>query len=56
MGFKKEQIVRSERYSGVRDVLSVLLLSGREYTLEEIDSIIKEFNERIITGKESESL
>ncbi len=53
--FRKEQLVKSEKYSNVKDVLSALLLKEREYSIDEVDSIIKEFNERIITNKESES-
>ncbi len=54
--FRKEQIVKSEKYSEYRDIISALLLSEREYTFDEVDSIIKGFNERIIVNKESESL
>lgn len=52
--FRKEQIVKSEKYSDVRDVLAALLVSGREYSMDEVDSILSGFNERVISDKGSE--
>ena len=44
--YTKEQILSSSRYRARRDVLGALLEDGRGYTLEETDSMVKEFMER----------
>ena len=43
IGFTKEQILASNKYSGRKDVLNVLLDEGIQYTLEQVDSIIEKF-------------
>lgn len=45
--FEKEQLVLSARYVARRDMLSALLENGRKYTVEEVDNIIKDFEERV---------
>lgn len=52
--FRKEQIVKSEKYGDVRDVLAALLVSGREYSIGEVDGILSGFNERVISDKGSD--
>lgn len=44
--FSKEQILASKKYSSRRDVLGVILADGKEYTLEQVDSLLKRFMER----------
>ena len=45
--FEKEQLVLSARYAARRDMMSALLENGRKYTVEEVDNIIKDFEERV---------
>lgn len=52
--FKKEQIIRAEKYSNVRDVLSALLKNDVEYTLSDVDKVVKEFNEKVFTKSKEE--
>nr|DAY51591.1 MAG TPA: ATP-dependent RNA helicase [Caudoviricetes sp.] len=41
--FTKEQILQSLKFSNHRDILSVLLKDGRNYTVEEIDREIQNY-------------
>ncbi|EFM24776.1 hypothetical protein HMPREF9225_1642 [Peptoniphilus duerdenii ATCC BAA-1640] len=44
--YTKEAILKSEKLRWNRDVLSVLLESGKEYTLDEVEKIVQDFNKR----------
>ena len=44
--FSKEQILASKKYANRRDVLGVILADGKEYTFEQVDSLLKRFMER----------
>lgn len=44
--FSKEQILVSKKYANRRDVLGVILADGKEYTFEQVDSLLKRFMER----------
>lgn len=44
--YTKEAILKSEKLRWNRDVLSVLLESGKEYTLDDVEMIVNEFNKR----------
>lgn len=41
--FPKERILTFQRYAKRRDLLSVLLEDGKEYTHDQIDGLIKDF-------------
>lgn len=41
--YTREQVMRSQRYAARRDLVSVLLESGRDYTLNEVDALIHKF-------------
>lgn len=41
--FSKEQLISAARYAKRRDLLSVLLESGKTYSVEEVDSQIAKF-------------
>ena len=41
--FTKKQIISSKRFIEKRDILNALLKDGKEYTFEDISSIIDEF-------------
>lgn len=41
--FTKDSIVRSEKYKNRADILNVLLEEDKEYTLETVDNLIKNF-------------
>ena len=41
--FTKEQILVSEKYKNRRDVLGVVLADNKQYTLENVDSLIEKF-------------
>lgn len=41
--FTKEQILAAKRYSDRRDALGAVLADGKEYTLEEADSLLEKF-------------
>ncbi len=43
--FTKEQILASKRYRYQSDVTDAVLKDGREYTLKEVDSLIKKYME-----------
>lgn len=41
--FNKEQVLTFKRYANRRDLLSVLLEDGKDYTTDQIDSLIENF-------------
>lgn len=41
--YTKEQIMKSSRYGNRKDLISVLLEDGKEYTTKEIDKQTEEF-------------
>lgn len=41
--YTREQVMSSQRYATRRDLVSVLLESGRTYTLAEVDALIDNF-------------
>ena len=41
--FPKERILTFQRYAKRRDLLSVLLEDGKEYTFDQIDGLINDF-------------
>jgi len=41
--FTKTQIIKSAKYSNRRDVLSVLLQEEKEYSLNEVNTLIDKF-------------
>lgn len=41
--FHKERVLTFKRYDDRRDLLSVLLEDGKEYTHDQIDGLIKDF-------------
>ena len=41
--YTKEQVMGSQRYATRRDLVSVLLESGKTYTLAEVDALIDKF-------------
>ena len=41
--FYKEQVLTFKRYANRRDLLSVLLEDGKEYTTDQIDKLIEKF-------------
>jgi hypothetical protein len=45
--FTKEQLISSKRYVDKTDVLNVVLNDDKEYSLKEVDGLIKTFYERL---------
>ena len=41
--YTREQVMSSQRYANRRDLVSVLLESGKTYTLAEVDALINKF-------------
>lgn len=41
--FTKRNILTFKRYAKRRDLLSVLLKDGEEYTIEQVDSLLQDF-------------
>ena len=41
--YTKEQILGSKKYKYRRDALGVVLADGKEYTTEEVDTLLNEF-------------
>jgi len=41
--YTREQVTRSQHYATRRDLVSVLLDSGKTYTLAEVDALIDKF-------------
>lgn len=48
--YTKEQILLSYKYAKRRDLLNALLDDGREYTLDEVDSMMDKFLKGKVTG------
>ncbi|MBI4858493.1 MAG: hypothetical protein HY818_17290, partial [Acetobacterium woodii] len=46
--FDKEQILNSARYQERVDIVGALLVSGKSYTLSEVDGLIEDFNKKEI--------
>lgn len=44
--FSKEQLLTSVRFVGQRDLLHALLDDDKEYSIAEVEKLIKEYNER----------
>lgn len=44
--FEKEQLLASIRFKGQRDLLNALLDDDKEYSISEVEKLIKEYNER----------
>ena len=44
--FPKEKVLTFRRYANRRDLLSILLEDGKEYTHDQIDGLSKDFYER----------
>ena len=42
----KEKVLTFRRYANRRELLSILLEDGKEYTHDQIDGLIKDFYER----------
>ncbi len=43
MTFQKSGILASKKYANRRDILSVLLEDNKDYTLEEVDTLLEKF-------------
>jgi hypothetical protein len=41
--YSKQQILGSNKYKNRRDVLGAILTDGKEYTIEEVDSLLDKF-------------
>lgn len=41
--FPAQDLIKSEKYAGVRDILSALLDKTKSYSFEEVDKIIEKF-------------
>lgn len=41
--FTKKQFIKSQRFAKHRDLLNVLLEDDKEYTIEEVEKVIKDF-------------
>lgn len=41
--YSKQQILGSNKYKYRRDALGVVLTDGKEYTLDEVDTLLDEF-------------
>ena len=41
--FTKEQVLNSKKYSNRRDVLGAILVDGKTYTQEQVDSLLEKF-------------
>ena len=41
--YTREQVMSSRRYANRRDLVSVLLESGKTYTLDEVNALIHQF-------------
>ena len=46
--FDKEQIVKSKRFKESADLVGALLVSGKSYTLTEVDGLIEKFKKKEI--------
>ena len=43
--FTKDQLVQSKKYVHRRDALNALLDGGKSYSFDEVDNILKQFDE-----------
>jgi hypothetical protein len=41
--FTKEQLLSAKKYFNRKDILGVLLDDGKEYTIEQVDTLVDEF-------------
>lgn len=41
--FSKEQLVKSKRFSGLKDLLNTILEDGKEYTLDDVVSRVEKY-------------
>jgi hypothetical protein len=41
--FSKEQLVKSKRFSGQKDLLNTILEDGKEYTLDDVVSRVEKY-------------
>ncbi len=41
--FSKQKVLSLQRYANRRDLLSVLLNDGENYTLDQVDSLVNDF-------------
>lgn len=41
--YSKEQIIKSKKYADRRDILNVLLADGKEYTLDDVNTLLDAF-------------
>lgn len=41
--FSKEQLIKADRYFNRRDLLNALLEDGKEYTTEQVDTLIQSY-------------
>lgn len=41
--YTREQLAASERYKGRRDLVTALLESGKEYSLQEVDAELEKY-------------
>ncbi|MBL7575521.1 hypothetical protein SAMN00017477_1025 [Peptoniphilus asaccharolyticus DSM 20463] len=44
--YSKDSILRAERLDWNKDLLKVILDDDKEYTLDEVETLVKEFNSR----------
>lgn len=48
--YTKDQIILSEKYAKRRDLVNALLDDDKEYTLEEVDTMMDKFLKGRVTG------
>lgn len=46
--FTKEQLILSDKYKQNKDIIASLLQDNKNYTLQQVDNIIKEFMKRSV--------
>lgn len=44
--YSKQQLMASQKYAHRRDLIAALLEDGKTYPLAEVDTLIKNYNER----------
>lgn len=49
--FSKEQLIHSKKFSNRKDVLSTVLKSDKQYTIEQVDTLIDDFMKNKTKGK-----
>lgn len=47
--FSKEQILSCDKYKNKQDLLSALLEKDKEYSLEDVDKVIQNFQKGVVT-------